>query len=133
MRPAGRTLRGSAPERTHRAGPETPAGHRVRVVASPAVAAGFRLAGLAVDDADSPRDAERALRDEAARPDAGVVLVQQSLYDALTAEARRELERRALPILVPIPDPAWPEERRRPEDYILDLLRRAIGYRVKLQ
>lgn len=107
--------------------------HRVRIVASPALAVGFRLAGLAADDADSPHDAERLLRDEAARPDAGVVLVQQGLYDEIPAATRRELERGSLPIVVPIPDAAWEEARRRPEDYILDLLQRAIGYRVRLQ
>ena len=85
----------------------TPARRRVRVVASPAVAAGFRLAGLTASEAESALDAERTLREETARPDAGIVLVQQSLYDLVPATVRWELEQRALPIIVSIPDPAW--------------------------
>lgn len=107
--------------------------HRIRIVASPAVAAGFRLAGLAADEAGSPRDAESLLRQEATRPDAGLVLIQQALYEGIPPVARRELERRALPIIVPIPDATWAEARRQSGDYILDLLQRAIGYRVRLQ
>lgn len=107
--------------------------HRLRVVATPAVAAGFRLAGLTADDATAPRDAEALWREEAGRPDAGVLLVQQVLYDAIPPASRRELERQSLPIVVPVPDASWTDARRRPEDYILDLLQRAIGYRVRLQ
>jgi vacuolar-type H+-ATPase subunit F/Vma7 len=107
--------------------------HRIHVIAPPGLAAGFRLAGLAVEEAATPRDAEALVRAEAARPDAGVILVQQALYEALPLAMRREIERRPVPIVVPVPAAQWAEERRRPEDYILDLLQRAIGYRVRLQ
>jgi vacuolar-type H+-ATPase subunit F/Vma7 len=107
--------------------------YRIHVVAPPGIAAGFRLAGLAVGEASTPREAEDLLRTEAACPDAGVILVQQALYDALPLVMRRELERRPLPIVVPVPAAQWAEARRRPEDYILELLQRAVGYRVRLQ
>ena len=107
--------------------------HRIRVIAPPGIAAGFRLAGVPVEEAATPREAEDLVRAEAARPDAGLILVQQALYDAMPLAMRRELERRPTPIVVPIPAAQWAEERRRPEDYILELLQRAIGYRVRLQ
>jgi vacuolar-type H+-ATPase subunit F/Vma7 len=106
---------------------------RIHVIAPPGIAAGFRLAGLAVEEAATPREAEDLVRTEAARPDAGLILIQRALYDALPLAMRRELERRPVPIVVPVPAARWAEERRRPEDYILDLLQRAIGYRVRLQ
>jgi vacuolar-type H+-ATPase subunit F/Vma7 len=47
--------------------------------------------------------------------------------------ARREVERRAVPIVVPVPAPEWEAGRGAAEDIILELLRRAIGYRVRLR
>jgi vacuolar-type H+-ATPase subunit F/Vma7 len=55
------------------------------------------------------------------------------LLDAVPEVVRRAAERRALPILVPIPAPAWGAGALDAESYILELLRRSIGYRVRLQ
>ncbi len=107
--------------------------YAVHVVASPPLAAGFRLAGLVVDEVLSPGDANRAVERLASQPDMGILLVQQDLYDALGDPLRQLLERRPLPILVPVPVAEWAGGRKRAEDYILDLLQRAVGYRVRLQ
>lgn len=104
----------------------------MRVVASPALAAGFRLAGLAVDEVLSPDETADRLAIAAAQPDLGILLVEQALLDAVPAPARHDAERRALPILVPIPAPNWDGQNADAESYILELLRRAIGYRVRL-
>jgi vacuolar-type H+-ATPase subunit F/Vma7 len=106
---------------------------RVRVLASPAVAAGFRLAGLAVDEVRDARDAGERLAAAEAQPDVGILLIEQALLDAVPEVVRRAAERRALPILVPIPTPAWGAGALDAESYILELLRRSIGYRVRLQ
>lgn len=105
----------------------------VRVVASPAVAAGFRLAGVRATEAGDGGEATTVLQHLAAMPDCGILLVEQSLLDGVPGEARAELERSAVPLVVPIPAPAWGEEGRGGEDYIIALLQRAIGYRVRLQ
>jgi vacuolar-type H+-ATPase subunit F/Vma7 len=106
---------------------------RVRVIASPAVATGFRLAGLTADAVSNPRDAADRLIACAADPSLGILLVEQPLLDAVPDVVRRTLERRAIPILVPIPVPAWASPASGAESFILELLRRAIGYRVRLQ
>lgn len=106
---------------------------RVRVLATPAIAAGFRLAGLVVDTVRPGEDAADRLLAIVARPDLGILIVEQSLLDAVPNDTRRDVERRALPIVVPMPPPAWSEARADAEAYILELLRRAIGYRVRLQ
>lgn len=105
---------------------------RVRVLASPAVATGFRLAGVPATDVLDASDASAQLQ-RAAASDVGVLLVEQSLFDGVPAAVRAELERSALPLLVPIPSPNWTTTSARAEDYILDMLQRAIGYRVRLQ
>lgn len=105
----------------------------VRVVASPAVATGFRLAGVPAEEASDGGEATALLRRLAERPDCGILLVEQPFLDAVPVEVRADLERRAVPLVVPIPAPAWGEEGRGGEDYIVSLLQRAIGYRVRIR
>jgi vacuolar-type H+-ATPase subunit F/Vma7 len=104
----------------------------VRAIALPPMAAGFRLAGVPCDEVRTPREAAERLLGIVTEEDAGVVLVEQRLLDAVPEATRRELEKRATPILVAVPPPQW-TARHRADDYILDLLQRAIGYRVRLQ
>lgn len=103
---------------------------RVRVVTRPALAAGFELAGLAVTRADDAASAAEAVKRWAADPDVGVVLVDDGLYGALPRELLRRLDRQALPVVASVPTPRW-DERSEAEAYILDILRQAIGYRVR--
>lgn len=108
----------------------------VRAVASPSLAPGFRLAGLVVDETDTRDDSEaigNRLTVAADCAETGILLVEQALFDAAPEVIRRDLERRAVPILVPVPGATFAAAGRTAEDYILDLLRRAIGYRVRLQ
>lgn len=64
--------------------------------------------------------------------DAGVVLVEEPFYLALADAERRDLARRALPMVVPFPAPTWAPALEGPEAFITELLRQAIGYRVRL-
>jgi vacuolar-type H+-ATPase subunit F/Vma7 len=107
--------------------------YRVRAVASPGVAAGLRLAGVPADDAATPQAAADRVAEIVDDPDLGILLVEQPLFDGFAPALRYDLEARALPIVVPVPAPAWGVPTGRAESYILELLRRAIGYRVRLQ
>jgi vacuolar-type H+-ATPase subunit F/Vma7 len=105
---------------------------QVRVLCRPAIAAGFRLAGLEPDEApDSGAGARRllALLDDAS---AAVLLVEEDFYAALPEPDRRSLARRPLPLVVPFPTPSWAPPAEGPEAFIAELLRQAIGYRVRL-
>jgi len=106
---------------------------RVRVLASPAMAAGYRLAGLTTEEVANPDDVFARLAATAADPEVGILLVEQALLDAVPPIARRAVEHRALPIIVPIPAPDWTHTGADAESFIVELLRRAIGYRVRLQ
>ena len=106
--------------------------HRVEVLCRPEVAAGFALAGLRPLEASDSADGIARLRELLGDPKAGVVLVEESFYDALPDDVRRELGRRPLPMVVPFPGPQW-EARPAAEAYIVELLRQVIGYRVRLK
>jgi vacuolar-type H+-ATPase subunit F/Vma7 len=108
-------------------------GSAVRVVCRPEVAAGFALAGLRPVEAATPEAGAAALRDLLAQPEVGAVLVEQSYYDALPEELRRQLGRRPLPLVVPFPSPAWAPSAAAAEAYVIELLRQVIGYRVRLR
>jgi vacuolar-type H+-ATPase subunit F/Vma7 len=107
--------------------------NRLAVLASPATAGGWRLAGLALHETPSPTDGAVALARLAEDPEIGVLLVEQAIYDALDADQRLALSRRPLQMVVPFPDPAWDAGAPGADAVIAELLRQAIGYRVRLR
>ena len=105
----------------------------IRAIGRPATCAGFALAGIPVREASTPREASAAIEAIASQPDIGVVLVEQELFERLDEAQRQKLQKRPTPIIVPFPGPAWEEQASPAEAYVLELLRRAIGYRVRLR
>jgi vacuolar-type H+-ATPase subunit F/Vma7 len=103
---------------------------KVRVVSRPVLAAGFELAGLPVSRAEGGAATVEAISRWAEESDVGVVLVDDVLYRSLPQDFLARLDRRALPIVAPVPAPRW-DERSEAEAYILEILRQAIGYRVR--
>jgi vacuolar-type H+-ATPase subunit F/Vma7 len=102
----------------------------VRVIMRPAFASGFELAGLAVERATDGHAAADVVARWAGDADVGVVLVDGELYTELPSALLRRLDRQAVPVIVAVPAPRW-DERSDAEAYILEILRQAIGYRVR--
>jgi vacuolar-type H+-ATPase subunit F/Vma7 len=105
----------------------------VLAVCRPEVAAGFGLAGLGVLEATGPGETADRLRELRSRPDVGVILIEDTLYDRIPEELQREFGRRPLPMLVPFPGPLWEVREESAEAYIVELLRQVVGYRVRLR
>ena len=104
----------------------------VRVLCRDAIAPGFELAGLSVDRAEPDESAVVALRQLANDPSVGLVLIEERLQRSLPDDLVEQLEERASPIVVPFPSPAW-DERSLAEEYVLAILRQAVGYRVRVR
>jgi vacuolar-type H+-ATPase subunit F/Vma7 len=85
-----------------------------------------------VVEATSGEDAAREIEQAADQSDAAVVIIEEPLYDDIPEEVRRSLARSSLPVVIPVPGPDWTTESNAHE-YIVEILRRAIGYRVRLQ
>ena len=102
----------------------------VRLIVHPTRAAGFHLAGLATIEAADAAAATAQLTRLAADPDVGVVLIDAGLYQALPRDVTARLERQAIPVVAPVPTPDW-DEQLEAEAYVLEILRQAIGYRVR--
>lgn len=105
----------------------------VLVVGLPLACSGFALAGIPTHEVLSARDGALALVAIAARGDLGVLLVEQSVLDALPPAVNRGLMRQPAPIVVPFPGPSWADRGAAPPSGVLELLQRAIGYRVRLR
>ena len=103
---------------------------KVRVLCRPEAAPGFALAGLRVDAAHDAAGAAALLKRLADERGVGVVLVEGALHRALPRELLARLERRGLPVIAPFPSAHW-DEREAAEEVVLEILRRAIGYRVR--
>ncbi len=106
---------------------------RVSVLCGPATAGGWQLAGLTPTEAPTATEGASQLGRLVEDPDLGVLLVEQTIYDALDADQRLALSRRALPMVVPFPGPTWDAGAPGADAVIAELLRQAIGYRVRLR
>jgi V/A-type H+-transporting ATPase subunit F len=101
------------------------------VVVRPGDALGFRLAGAAVEEVAAgaePAAFRRLLGD----PRLGVVAVEEELLRAAPDRLLRRARERGLPVILPFALPRrWGEEGRG-RAYVAAIIRRAIGYAVKL-
>ena len=78
----------------------------------------------------TPADLEAALHELLGDPATGVVIVDERLVPGSAQQRLRDLERRSTGLIVVLPAPG--EAVRIEEDYALRLIRRAIGYQVRL-
>jgi vacuolar-type H+-ATPase subunit F/Vma7 len=103
----------------------------VAVLCRESVATGFALAGLVAEAVADASDASTRLQTLLGREDVGVVLVEDDLWASITDDVRRRAERGTRPVVVPFPSPGRPAGVPA-HDHIVEILRRAIGYRVHL-
>jgi vacuolar-type H+-ATPase subunit F/Vma7 len=106
--------------------------HRVSVICDHPVSFGFRLAGLRPQPAAGPAEAGRLLAELIEDDRWGVILVQEDLVPDLGSASRRRL-RTGLPLIIPFPGPSRDRPPGEAEAYVTELLRRAVGYRVRLR
>ena len=104
---------------------------KLAVITSPGLSTGFALAGVPAFEATDGEDAAQQVR-RLVDMNTGVVIIDEPLYADLPDDFRRDLQRSAVPVVIPVPGPDWTEVTSAHE-YIVDILRRAIGYRVRLQ
>ncbi len=106
---------------------------RLRAICTHETALGLALSGIAPIEAATGEQAAAAL-DALATTSAsgGVIFIEQALYDALPAAKRRQIRRDGTPILMPFPGPSIARGIA-PEQELLEVLRRAVGYRMRLR
>jgi vacuolar-type H+-ATPase subunit F/Vma7 len=104
----------------------------VVVIAPPDLVDGFRLAGTRVWPAADVAVANELVLKSLGDPDAGIVALADSYFEQLDSRTHRLLEHRYRPVVVSLPTrmALTPEEQRR--TYLVELIRRAVGFKVVL-
>lgn len=102
-----------------------------KVVTRPGDGLGFRLAGAEVEEVAPGEEAAR-FRSLLSDPRLGVVAVENGVLSAVPEPMLRRAAARGLPVLLPFALPRRFAEPGRGEAYVAALIRRAIGYHVKL-
>jgi vacuolar-type H+-ATPase subunit F/Vma7 len=103
-----------------------------RVVTRPGEGLGFRLAGAPVEEVAETDVAER-FKALLADPGVGVLAVEEELLAQVPEPLLEKVGRDGVPVLLPFASPRRWEEAGRGEQYVATLIRRAIGYHVKIQ
>jgi V/A-type H+-transporting ATPase subunit F len=103
----------------------------LKVVTRPGDGLGFRLAGVEVEELAPGAEAER-LRQLLSDPSLGVVAVEARLVPAAPVIPFRQIRERGLPVLLPFALPRSWREPARGREYVAALIRRAIGYHIRL-
>lgn len=106
----------------------------IRVICRRETALGIALAGIAPIEAATGAEAAAALAALAHTPGkGGVVLIEAALHADLPGHALRQIRKDGAPILQPFPGPAPLPPGAAPEQELFDVLRRAVGYRMRLR
>jgi vacuolar-type H+-ATPase subunit F/Vma7 len=105
----------------------------VRIVCRSQLAPGFALAGLQIDEAPTAAAGAARIAALAKDPAVGLLLVDEACWAALPESERRALVRKPLPLIVPFPGPAWAPGPPAAEAHLAEILRQALGYRVRLR
>jgi len=101
------------------------------VAVRPGDALGFRLAGATVEVVPPGAEAQ-AFRRLLGDPHLGVLAVEEELFQAVPPRVLGRVRERGIPVLLPFALPRrWGEEGRG-RAYVAALIRRAVGYGVKL-
>jgi V/A-type H+-transporting ATPase subunit F len=101
------------------------------VAVRPGDALGFRLAGPHVEEV-APGAETAALRRVLQDPSVGVVAVEEDVLGAVDPALVRRARARGAPVLLPFALPRRWSDAARGREYVAALIRRAIGYSIRL-
>jgi V/A-type H+-transporting ATPase subunit F len=101
------------------------------VCVRPGDALGFRLAGATVEEV-APGGELGAFRRVLSDPHTGVVAVEEELLRAVPERLLRRARETGLPVVLPFALPRRWGDAGRGRAYVAALIRRAVGYGVKL-
>jgi vacuolar-type H+-ATPase subunit F/Vma7 len=104
----------------------------LRAIARGELAAALRLAGVPTEEVESAAAGAGRVDTLARDPRLAVLLVDDAILARVPDETRRRLHRAEQPVIVAVPSARWAERLEGAEAFVLDILQRAIGYRVRL-
>ncbi len=103
---------------------------KIAFITPPDAEHGFGLAGIVHHVVDA-EEIENILKKVTADPDAGLLIMDERIIRELPEERMKELEEAWHGIILALPSPEKPPEEA--GDYAARLIRRAIGYHVRIR
>lgn len=94
---------------------------------------GFQTAGLETLEVDGDSDISGLLLGLQAGERYGLIAIEERLLEKVSASAMKRLRKKGLPVIIPINLPMKWGEAEAGESPVLRLIRRAIGYQIKLK
>ena len=106
---------------------------KIAVIAQPAPAAGFALAGVDSYSAATAAAAKKLLLTLMEDSDVGVVAIDAGYLNALDRGTRKRVSESYMPVVVALLSGVPTERGERPSEQIAEMIRRAIGFRISFK
>ena len=105
----------------------------ILMVGPPEIVEGFGLTGARVEAVTDPDRIGWLVTELLRTRDTGIVVITEDLYEQIPEKVRVKAEASARPLFITLPRPAGRELWEGREDLISRIIRRAIGYRLKIR
>lgn len=106
---------------------------KLLVITYPDASLGFKLAGVEIKVVPEDEDITPMLKDIMQKGEHGLLAVEERLLAKVDESLLKRIRKTGVPVIVPIDTPrSWHGEAEM-ESYITRLIRRAIGYQVKIK
>lgn len=103
------------------------------IITYPDAAIGFSLAGIEVKEIKEGGDITSILHSIIKEGRYNLIAIEEKFLANVSDEILRRIRKKGIPVIVPIDTPrSWQIESEM-ESYIVRLIRRAIGYQVKIK
>lgn len=103
------------------------------VITEPGGALGFRCAGVETMEVSAEGDVTTLVLGLAEGGRYGIIVVEESLASGIPEGVMRRIARAGLPIIVPVRLPRRWQEPEAGESPVARLIRKAIGYQIKIK
>jgi len=94
---------------------------------------GFQMAGIETVEVKGEDTLSDFLSNEDDYKEVGLLIVEEKLMEGVPGEVMRRVKRRGVPVIVPIHMPEQWQSAGVAENYIANLIKSAIGYRLKIK
>ncbi|MBI5874577.1 MAG: V-type ATP synthase subunit F [Deltaproteobacteria bacterium] len=106
---------------------------KLLVITYPDTSLGFKLAGVEVKEVEEGGDITAVLNDIIKTGEYGLLVVEERFLAKVDEGILKRIRKTGVPVIVPIDTPkSWQTEAEM-ESYVARLIRRAIGYQVKIK
>lgn len=107
---------------------------KVLAIVNPEVSRGFKFSGVQIKSTPSPELAKRHLLDALRSRDYGIIIIDEDYLSSFDEHTRHLVEESIVPLIVPVPlEMRWREKAARSDSYVQEMIRRAIGYHIKIR